>query len=206
MNDNLNVKILESYVEIDKIHDNINKKMFDFITKANELVELSEDDYQIEKTLKLNKISLKGYVLDSDPCVQLSENNITNYSIDELKNYLIQYEKEYNNECLKYLLALALYEQIGQIEELVDSKIDLEIKELSKIAVDVNNIINADKSEYEKIYMNIKNQLHNNNNSGKLDEKAYNICIQILNDIFNYYISGYPNIPDEYLYKEDDLQ
>jgi hypothetical protein len=199
MNDNLNVKILESYVEIDKIHDNINKKMFDFITKANELVELSEDDYQIEKTLKLNKISLKGYVLDSDPCVQLSENNITNYSIDELKNYLIQYEKEYNNECLKYLLALALYEQIGQIEELVDSKIDLEIKELSKIISDINSISNMDKSEYERLYTNFKNQLDEHYKNQKLDEKSYSICIQILNDIFNFYISGYPNIPSEYL-------
>ena len=63
MNDNLNVKILESYVEIDKIHDDINNRLFNFITKANELVELSEDDYQIEKTLLLNKISLKGFVL-----------------------------------------------------------------------------------------------------------------------------------------------
>ena len=66
MNENLNVKVLESYVEIDKIHDDINNKIFNFITKANELVELSDDDYQIEKTLNLNKISLKGYVLDSD--------------------------------------------------------------------------------------------------------------------------------------------
>ena len=38
MNDNLNVKILESYVEIDKIHDDINNRLFNFITKANELV------------------------------------------------------------------------------------------------------------------------------------------------------------------------
>ena len=50
MDNNLNVKILESYVEIDKIHDDINNKIFNFITKANELVELSDDDYQIEKT------------------------------------------------------------------------------------------------------------------------------------------------------------
>ena len=42
MNGNLNVKILESYVEIDKINDDINNKIFNFITKANELVELSE--------------------------------------------------------------------------------------------------------------------------------------------------------------------
>ena len=206
MNDNLNVKILESYVEIDKIHDEINNKMFNFITKANELVDLSEDDYQIERTLKLNKISLKGYVLDSELCMQLEENNIKDYSIDELKNYLAQYEKTYNTDCLKYLLALSLYEQIENIEKLVDSKIDLEIKELSKFISDISTISNIDKSEYEKIYINYKNQLDNYYNNEKIDDKAYNICIKILNDIFNFYISGYPNIPDEYLYKNGDLQ
>lgn len=199
MNDNLNVKILESYVEIDKLHDDINKAMFNFITKANELVNLSEDDYQIEMTLRLNKISLKGYVLDSELCTQLHENNITDYSIDELKQYLTQYEKTYNTDCLKYLLALSLYEQVEQIEKLVDSKIDLEIKELSKIISDINSISNMDKSEYERLYTNFKNQLDEHYKNQKLDEKSYSICIQILNDIFNFYISGYPNIPSEYL-------
>lgn len=205
MNENLNVKILESYVEIDKVHDDINSKMFSFITKANELVELSEDDYQIEMTLRLNKISLKGYVLDSELCTQLHENNITDYSIDELKQYLTQYEKTYNVDCLKYLLALSLYEQIEEIEKLVDSKINLEIKELNKIISDINNIINTDKSEYEKLYTNLKNQLDEYYTNQKMDEKSYNICVQILNDIFNFYINGYPNIPNEYLYKNDDL-
>ncbi|MBR1416747.1 MAG: hypothetical protein IJ572_02895 [Bacilli bacterium] len=205
MDNNLNVKILESYVEIDKIHDDINSKIFNFITKANELVELSEDDYQIEKTLLLNKISLKGYVLESDLCNQLSENNINDYSIDELKNYIIQYEKSFNTDYSKYLLSLSLYEQVEQIEKLVDSKIELEIKELSIIISDINSISNMDKLEYEKLYINSKNQLDDYYKNEKLDDKSYNICIQILNDIFNFYISGYPTIPDEYLYKNDDL-
>ena len=57
MSTDLNLKILESYVEIDKIQDEINNKMFNFITNANQLVELSEDDYQIEKTIKLIDIA-----------------------------------------------------------------------------------------------------------------------------------------------------
>ena len=206
MNDNLNVKILESYVEIDKIHDDINNRLFNFITKANELVELSEDDYQIEKTLLLNKISLKGFVLDSDFCAQLAQNNIVDYSINELKNYLFQYEKTYNTDCFKYHLALSLYEQVEQIEKLVNSKIYLEIKELNYIILDINTISSIDKSEYEKLYINSKNQLDDYYRNGKLTDKSYNICIQMLNDIFNFYIRGYPNIPDEYLYKSDDLQ
>lgn len=204
MDNNLNVKILESYVEIDKIHDDINSKIFSFITKANELVELSEDDYQIEKTLMLNKISLKGYVLDSDLCNQLNENNINDYSIDELKNYIMQYEKSFNTDYSQYLLALSLYELIENIEQQVDSKIELEINELSNIIQNISNIKTTDKTNYENLYYNFKNQIDNCHNENKLDEKSYGICIQLLNDIFNFYISGYPNIPDEYLYHEEN--
>lgn len=204
MNENLNVKILESYVEIDKIHDDINNKIFNFITKANELVELSEDDYQIEKTLMLNKISLKGYVLDSDLCNELSENNINDYSINELKNYIIQYEKSFDTNYSQYLLALSLYEIIEDIENQVDSKIELEINELSNIIQSISDVKNTDKTNYENLYYNFKSQLDDCFKENKLDEKSYGICIQILNDIFNFYISGYPDIPDEYLYHEEN--
>lgn len=203
MNENLNVKILESYVEIDKIHDDINNKIFNFITKANELVELSEDDYQIEKTLMLNKISLKCYVLDSDLCNKLSENNINDYSINELKNYIIQYERSFDTDYSQYLLALSLYELIEDVEKQVDSKIELEISELSNIIKSISDIKNTDKTNYENLYYNFKSQLDDCFKENKLDEKSYGICIQILNDIFNFYISGYPNIPDEYLYHEE---
>lgn len=200
MNDNLNIKILESYVKIDKIQDDINNKIFYFITKANELVELSDDDYQIEKTLMLNKISLKGYVLDSDCCIQLNNNNITEYSIEELKNFLVQYEKSFNSDYSNYFLALSLYELIEDIENLVDSKINLEISELSNVISSIKNIKNINKDEYENFYYNFKTQLDKYSKNNKLNEKTYNICIQMLNDIFNFYISGYPNIPNKYLY------
>ena len=154
MNNNLNVKILESYVKVDKINNDINNKIFDFITKANELVELSEDDYQIEQTLILNKISLKGYVLDSDLCNLLSENNINDYSINELKNYIIQYEKSFDTDYSQYLLALSLYELIEDVEKQVDSKIELEISELSNIIQSISDIKNTDKTNYENLYYN----------------------------------------------------
>ena len=204
MDNNLNVKILESYVEIDKIHDDINNKIFNFITQANELVELSDDDYQIEKTLILNKISLKGYILDSDCCIQLNSNNITDYSLNELKNFLTKYEKTFNIDCSNYLLALCLYELIENIENQVDSKIELEINELSNIIQNISDIKTTDKTNYENLYYNFKNQIDNCLKENKLDEKSYGICIQILNDIFNFYISGYPNISDEYLYHEEN--
>lgn len=203
MSENLSLRILKSYAEIAKIHDDINNRIFNFITKANELVELSDDDYQIEKTLMLNKISLKGYILDSDCCIQLNNNNINNYSIDELKNYITQYEKILNTDYSNYLLALSLYELIEDIESKVDSKIDLEINKLSNMITNISDVKNAEKNNYENLYYNFKNQLDNYFKENQLDEKSYNVCIQILNDIFNYFISGYPTIPDEYLYYEE---
>ena len=142
MSENFNLKIFFSSIEIDKIQDEINNKMFNFITNANQLVELSEDDYQIEKTIKLNKISLKSYILDSTCCSSLRENNTTNYSIEELKKFFDKYEKIYNEDLSKYHLALSLYEMLEEIEKLVDKKIDLEISEISKIFNGIRNIKN----------------------------------------------------------------
>ena len=202
MSTDLNLKILESYVEIDKIQDEINNKMFNFITNANQLVELSEDDYQIEKTIKLNKISLKSYILDSPCCSSLQENNITNYSIEELKNFFVKYEKIYNEDLSKYYLALSLYEMLEEIEKLVNKKIKREISEISNIFNDIRNIQNIVSDEYEKLYFDSKNKINTEYKNNKINDMAYNLCIQLLNDIFNFYMNGYPNIPDEYLYKE----
>ena len=202
MSTDLNLKILESYVEIDKIQDEINNKMFNFITNANQLVELSKDDYQIEKTIKLNKISLKSYILDSPCCSSLQENNITNYSAEELKKIFVKYEKIYNEDLSKYYLALFLYEMLEEIEKLVNQKIEREISGISNIFNDIKNIKNIISSEYEKLYFDSKNKIATEYKNNKINDKTYNLCIQLLNDIFNFYRGGYPNIPYEYLYEE----
>lgn len=204
MENNLSVKILESYVDIDKIHDNINNKIFNFITKANELVDLSDDMYQIERTIKLNKISLKGYILDSSCCKVLEENNILNYSIEELKQYLMKYEQTSNDDCSSYYLAISLYELLETIEKLVDNKIELEMNKLSELVPSIREIENITDNNYENLYNQIKNQLSNDYlNKNLIDDKSFNICVQIMNDIFNYYISGYPDVPEEYLYHDE---
>lgn len=198
MDNNLSVKILESYMDIDKMHDEINNKLFQFITKASELVELSEDMYQIERTIKLNKISLKGYVLDSPCCNVLNENGISNYSIDELREYLNRYEMSSNEDSSSYHLAISLYELLEEIEKLVDDKIILEISKISELSNKIENVKNA--NDYETLYNEIKSDLQNRYlNQNLIDDKSLGICMQIINDIFNYYISGYPDIPDEYI-------
>lgn len=204
MDNNLNIKILNLYVEIDKIQDEINDMIFHFINDASKLIELSDDDYQIEKTFKLNKIALKQYILDSDYCKQLHDNHISDYSLDELKKYLLQYSTQFNVDCSSYFLAISLYEMIENIEIKFDTKINLELQNLSEVLSNINDIKNINSSEYEQLYFKLKKQLDDYFSLQKIDEKSLNVCIHMIDDIFNFYISGYPNIPESYLYHSEN--
>lgn len=205
MDNNFSVKILESYMDIDKIHDEINNKLFQFITKASELVELSKGMYQIERTIKLNKISLKGYLLDSPCCTFLKENNVENYTIEDLKNYLNKYEQLNNEDCSQYYLAVSLFELLENIENLVEDKIDLEISKIFELTPLINDIDKIDSNDYERLYNNIKKDINNKYLKRNLiDDKSFDTCMRFVNDIFNFFISGYPDIPDEFLFNEND--
>ena len=87
---------------------------------------------------------------------------------------------------------------LEEIEKLVDKKIEREISEISNIFNDIRNIQNIVSDEYEKLYFDSKNKIDTEYKNNKINDKAYNLCIQLLNDIFNFYMNGYPNIPDEY--------
>lgn len=189
-----NINILEEYIEIDKINDLFNNKMFEFICEADKLVLLSDDMYQIEKTLRLNKISLKDYILNSTCCKKLEEENINEYTIDELKEYFIKYESDTNEDYSSYFLAISLFNLIEEMEELYDKKIENEIKLIEKLDNNINKIKVAEKEEYEKIYNNINENI----NEKVKEEKVRKISIQVLNDIFNYYMLGYPEVPKNF--------
>lgn len=197
--DNINNKILESYNNIKKIQSVINDNLVTFLTKAAELVGMSEDMYQIEKSIKFNKISLKSYILDSECCTALKNNNITDYTIDELKSYLEDYENVENKDCSSYYLAISLYELLENIEKDVENKINLEIQLLLQFDGALGNIEGINVEEREALYNKVKVTLTNNYwRKGVITEENFGILIEMLNDIFNYYVNGYPTIPNDY--------
>ena len=197
--DNINNKILESYNNIKKIQSVINDNLVTFLTKAAELVEMSEDMYQIEKSIKFNKISLKSYILDSECCIALKNNNIADYTIDELKSYLENFENVENKDCSSYYLAISLYELLENIEKDVENKINLENKLLLQFDGALGNIEGINVEEREALYNKVKVTLTNNYwRKGVITEENFGILIEMLNDIFNYYVNGYPTIPNDY--------
>lgn len=194
--ENIGALILEICTEKQKYDKEYNDLMDSFVTKAYELVDLSEDLYQVEHTIKLNQISLKDYILNSEMCNFLKNNNINNYSIDDLKRFMEKYENQSISDITSYKLALELYEQLDKIKDIEDSKIDYEINSMSNILEDINNIKSIDKEKlhdlYNTLWQEIKEKYLDNS---FIDEKIYKYIIQILNDIFNYYLYGNKEIP-----------
>lgn len=198
---NYSTSILEAYIEVEKYNQQITEKLFNFTTKCSELEELSEHKYEIQKTIELNKIYFQGYVLDSDICNYIKDNTSNNYSISDLKNYMTMWEQNSNEDLISYHMALELYELADSIEDLIDTKVEYEMKKLYELTSVIGEIENANGNEYEIIYNRIKGELTSNYlNLNLMDDNAFGICIQMLNDIFNYFMSGYIDIPDEYLH------
>ena len=86
----------------------------------------------------------------------LKENNVLDYTIEELKDYLTKYETSSNEDCSSYHVAILLYELLEEIEKLVDNKVNLEINKLSELDPLIKNISTINSNEYEFLYNQIK--------------------------------------------------
>lgn len=194
--ENIGVEILEIFAEKQKYDEKYNNLMFSFVTKAYELVDLSEDLYQLEHTIKLNQISLKDYILNSEICSFLKNNDINNYSIEDLRGFMQKYENQNISDIASYKLALELYEKLDEIKNIENTKINYEINRMSNILEDINNIEGIDRDKYQDLYNHllerIKEKYLDNN---LIDDKINDYVIQMLNDIFNYYLYGNKEIP-----------
>ena len=76
-----------------------------------------------------------------------------------------------------------------------------ELQQLKNKKASTQNQKQQTKNQISSAKNNIANNYLNNN---LIDDKSFDLCIQFMNDIFNYYISGYPDIPDEFLFNKND--
>lgn len=188
---NIGIEVLEIFTEKQRYDEKYNSLMFSFVTKAYELVELSGGLYQVEHTIKLNQISLKDYILNSDICIFLKKNNISNYSISDLKAYMKKYENSNISDITATKLALDLYERLEEISKIETAEIEYEINRIGNILEGINSLGTIDKNKYQDLYNNLLKQVkvkYLDNNL--IDDNLNNYIIQILNDIFSFYLYG----------------
>lgn len=190
----INEKIIEIYQKKEKADEKITNLINDFLTKAHELVTLSNDFYQIEKTIRLNKISLKDYLLNSEICKYLEETNNVFYTLNDLKRYITTYEKVNNMELTSYTMAINLYEELEKIEKLEDRKIEYELENLIPFIKDLENLKSL-TSDYQTLYNSCLNNLKIAYlDKGLIFQSNYQYLRYILADIFNYYEKGHLKI------------
>ena len=202
--ENVDTKILEIFVKKRDYDEEYNNLMFSFVTKAYELVELSENLYQLERTIELNQISLKDYILNSEICIFLKKKNINNYSIADLKLIMLKYENQNISNITSYKLALELYEKLEELKNIESKKIDYELKQISNILKGISNIENISKDKYYDLYSQLLRQIKVEYLDKELiDDKINNYIIEILSDIFNYYLYGNKEIPVDMWCRDD---
>ena len=186
----------EILLKLENYDKNIQEKLQDFITGCSSLNESSNGQYQVQTTIELNKIYFQGYVLDSKICKNLKEDNVTDYSLTTLKNYL---NKNFNNlevDCTPYYEALILYEKANALEDMIDEKIELEINFLSEYVEEIK-ILKYEvitKNKFFDFYKDIKEKLVKTLLSEQVSDITKNNYINILNNIFDFFWSGYPLI------------
>lgn len=156
----------------------------EFYNEAEKLVTLSNGKYQIEKNIKLNKISIKGYILDSDIIKKI---NLDEFRLFELKQYLnsVKSDDKYN-----IMIAIKLYEILDNMEQVELNQISNSLYYIQMITGSLFEEEIEDKGNLSTIYNNLLNIINNYKKSNILNDDLYNKTIYCLNFLFNYYING----------------
>lgn len=200
---NYNEIILESYKKVQEYDQVINNKLLNFSTNCIFFEEISNHKYEIQKNIKLNKIYLQGYVLDSPVCKYLNDKYKHNYSINKLHEFINIYEKESGNDLTSYHDALNLFEEANNLEELVDNKIKYEISIVKNFTNKILDINTIEKSKYQDFFNDVEKIIVNEYlNNNLIDNDCLKLITLIINDIFSYFILGNVEIPKEYINHE----
>ena len=190
----MNVK--EIILKVSAYNKQIEEQLEDFTTGCYTLKETSAGKYQVQKTTLLNKIYLQGYILDSKLCRQFKANNITNYSLTNLRDYITKNYNNLDNDYTSYYQAMSLYEKANNLEELIDDEIELEIDLLSNYEKDIEKLKYQElkKEQLVAFYKEIKEKLVKKLTNNIMASQTKNSILIILNDVFEFFWSGYPTI------------
>lgn len=192
MNNNELIENINTLYNIYIEHENnFTELLSNFYSNVDDLVKLSNGKYQVEKTIKLNKVSIKGYILESDFVKQL---NIPDFKLDQLKSYLIQSQSEHKEDVL---IAIQLYELLDQMEKIERDEINDIIDYIQLITNLTFRSKLSQKINMSEIYNSLTSKISEYENNNMINEELKNKFIDCLNFLFNYYINGSRNIKEQ---------
>ena len=209
------IKVYQTFIESSIQETKYNEQMLQFIEGAIELGNVSNQSYQIEDSLDVNKVSLKGNILESDLVKDLNKKGIENFTLSDLRIlYSPSYEQENGVNLTETNLAMNLYGQIENIEQIEQMQMEIISRNLGDLLgkdiiskTNESGIIQSDgkaviqltdksneqlQSNYKKAIVKI-DQLYAN--EGVLDLKTKQVTTQMLSQLFTYYMNGNKKVP-----------
>lgn len=184
---NIRINIINTAVQRIEGYQLYSQTLYQYLNDSGELVQLTEELYQIEDTLELNRVSLKALILESSLCKMLDKNGIE-YSLHDLKNYL--YQNMNNPEIDVEVIGkeINLYETIERLVDYENGQIDNMMKLISNIIgvnivprfEDVSNITN-NKNE-------VINKINNMFEINILDQFTHDLLVNMVNQVFDNYL------------------
>ena len=179
---------INALYNIKRNHDLLyRKKLEEFYAHAAEFSNFSNGKYMIEKTTSLNKLSLKGYILETEFCINLKINNIVKYTLSDLKEMVNKYENAAQTNLEEIKAGIYLYELVEDMEFIERDKIHDEKEEISET---IPSILKVKKENCEEKYFEIKKEI-----DSKLTPEQVNYIMPIVNEIFTFIMNGYTQIP-----------
>lgn len=190
--DNKEIKknINELYNNYLKDEEIITSFLSSFYDDANNLESLSGGKYKPEKSISLNKISIKGFILESEIVKQITATYGSDLKLSQIKQYL---NSNNNIENESIIVAIKLYDLLEQIEKAEENEM-YNIKYYIQLIT--NKIFDDTKEEVNSLYSNLQlivNEYLKSNIISEEENKKFMYCLNIL---FNYYINGSRNISE----------
>ena len=164
--------------------NNFNNTLTVFCDSVSDLVNLSNGKYQIENTIKLNKVSVKGYILESDFVKKL---NTKGFKLKELKDYLVEMNVKDNDDLV---IAIKIYELLDQLDTIEKNEINDLIDYIQIITgISIREEV-SHKNNLAGLYSSLSNKINEYESDKLIDEFLKNKFLDCLNVLFNYAING----------------
>lgn len=179
---------INNLYNIKRNHDLLyRKKLEEFYAHAADFSNFSNGKFMIERTTSLNKLSLKGYILETEFCINLKINNIETYTLAELKEMVSKYENASQTNMEEIKAGIYLYELVEDMEFIEKDKIHDEKEEISELIPSINDVT---PENGEAKYFEVKKEL-----SEKLTPEQVNYAMPIINEVFTFVMNGFTQIP-----------
>jgi len=186
---NTRIIILTMFIDNKMFCQSYSNQIYLCLQSCGELVELLDGLYQVEATLELNRISLKGLILESSLCKMLDNNKIE-YTLLDLKKCLYQFMDNENIDFEVIEKEILLYETIDNlilVEKMQMDEIVYKINDILKLDLSFENTIDSSLllQSKNKIMIEVRKLLELN----VLDQETYIMFDNLVNQVLNFYLN-----------------